>query len=45
MPRDCVVLGLDAQRTASTFARPNFREPCYYVVLRPLATKLVRNPG
>ncbi len=46
MPRiDCVALGLDAQRTASTSARPNCRAPCHYVALRPLATKLVRYPG
>ncbi len=46
MPRiDCVALGLDAQSTASTSARPNCRAPCHSMALRPLATKLMRNPG
>ncbi len=42
---DRVALSLDAQSTASTSARPNYRSPCHYVILQPLATKLVRNSG
>jgi len=42
---DCVALNLGAQRTASTPPRSNLRVPCQHAPLRPLATKLVRNPG
>ncbi len=41
---DCFALGLDARRTASTSAHPNFRVFSYYEALRPIATKRVRSP-